>query len=151
MISLKEILKGRAELKDLPKDTQDNIMILLERINKVRTAYGKPMKVNDGFRNPKDTPKNGSKTSWHLRGAAIDIDDDDAGTFWNWLMEPEQMKLLKEVGLWLEHGCYTHYKGGTWVHLQIYPPKSGKRIFVPSSAPNPNPSFWSGKYDAKFD
>lgn len=151
MISLDEILMKRAQFKDLPKETQDNIMILLERINKVRQAYGKPMKVNDGYRRPEDTPPGGAKASKHLIGAAIDIDDDDAGTFWFWLMKPENMKLLKEVGLWLEHGCYTHSKGGTWVHLQIVPPGSKKRIFIPSLAPNPNPKFWDGKYDSKFD
>lgn len=151
MITLKEILMNRVEFKDIPKDHQDNIMILLDRINRIRTAYGKPMKVNDGYRRASDTPSNGSKTSWHLKGAAIDIDDDDKGTLWFWLMKPENMQLLKDVGLWLEHGCYTHHKNGTWVHLQIYPPNSKKRIFIPSSAPNPNAKFWDGKYDNKYD
>lgn len=149
MISLQEILKGRAELKDLPKDTQDNLMTLLERINKLRTAYGKPMKVNDGFRNPKDTPKNGSTTSWHLRGAAIDIDDDDAGTLWNWVKD--NLQLLKNIGLWIEDPRWTHGKVGTWMHFQIYPPKSKKRIFVPSSAPASAPDIWDGKYDKSLD
>jgi hypothetical protein len=37
-ISLKEILKGRVEFKDVPKDHQHNHMNLLERINRIRTA-----------------------------------------------------------------------------------------------------------------
>jgi hypothetical protein len=152
MISIEEILKGRAKLKDLNKDTQANLTTLLERINKVRAAYGKAMKVNDGYRRPEDTPKNGAKKSKHLTGQAIDIDDDEAGTLWFWLMKPEQMQLLKDVGLWLEHGCYTHCKKfGTWVHFQIVAPNSQKRIFIPSSDPNPNPNFWDGKYDSKYD
>jgi hypothetical protein len=64
-------------------------------------------------------------------------------------MKDENMQLLKETGLWLEHGNWTHYKGGTWVHFQIVPPLSGKRIFIPSLAKDPKPSFWSGKYDNK--
>ena len=151
MIDLNELLMNRAKLKDLDKETQDNLTTLLERINKVRGAYGKPMKVNDGYRRPQDTPPHGAKKSKHLLGAAVDIDDDEAGTLWNWLMKPEQMTLLKGVGLWLEHGCYTHCNGQSWVHLQILPPASGKRIFIPSAESNPNPKFWSGVYDIKFD
>lgn len=148
MISMREILGGRAELKDLPQDIQKNLNTLLERINKIRTIYGKPMKVNDGLR---IVQGGGSSKSKHLIGAAIDIDDDSNGTLWKWLMKPEQMKLLKDVGLWLEHGCWTHCSKGTWVHFQILPPTSGNRIYIPNSDPNPNPSFWDGKYDKKFD
>src|SRR5690606_23418639 len=79
MISLKKILMSRVEFDKLPKEHQDNLMVLLERINKVCSIYGKPMKVNDGYRRPQDSPNNGSATSWHLKGAAIDIDDNDAG------------------------------------------------------------------------
>lgn len=150
MISLKEILMGRAEFISLPKDVQSNLMILLERINKIRSAYGKPMRVNDGIR-IKGLNDYGAKSSNHYLGAAIDIDDDDSGTLWKWLMLEENMQLLKNVGLWLEHGNYTHHKNGTWVHFQIVAPKSGRRIFIPSTQPDPNPSFWSGKYDKKFD
>lgn len=152
MISMDEVLKGRAKLEDLDQETQKNLNELLVRINKLRAAYGKPLKVNDGYRRPQDTPKNGAAKSKHLLGQAIDLDDDDSGTFWFWLMKPEQMKLLKEIGLWLEHGNYTHNKKyGTWVHIQIVPPNSGRRIFVPSTEPDPNPKFWSGKYDEKYN
>lgn len=149
MISLDEILKGRVVFQDLPKEVQTNINELLKRINVIRAAYNKPMRVNDGYRRPQDTPKYGATKSKHLIGAAIDIDDDDKGTLWFWTLS--NLQLCKENGLWLEHGCYTHHKGGTWVHFQILPPKSGKRIFIPSLTPNPNPLFWDGKYDSKFD
>ena len=78
MISMNEILKGRAKLEDLPEDIQANLKELLVRINKLRTAYGKPLKVNDGYRRPQDTPKNGASKSKHLLGQAIDLDDDDS-------------------------------------------------------------------------
>lgn len=149
MISMKEILMGRMTEAELTQEQAANVKILFERINKLRTAYGKPIKVNDGVRRPQDTPKFGSATSWHLRGGAIDLDDDDAGTLWKWIWA-NRFK-LKEWGLWCEHPCWTHSKNGTWIHLQIMPPKSGKRFFVPSSQPNPNPSFWDGKYEAELD
>jgi hypothetical protein len=150
MIEMKEILMGRAELANLSKDVQDNLNTLLERINKVRVAYGQPMTVTSGYRRPQDTPPNGAAKSKHLIGAAIDIKDDDAGTLWFWCMN--HLDLLKTIGLWLENGCYTHNdKWGHWTHFQIVPPSSGHRIFIPSSDPNPNSKFWDGKYDTKFD
>lgn len=63
MISMDEILKGRAKLEDLDQETQNNLQELLVRINKLQAAYGKPLKVNDGYRRPQDTPKNGAAVS----------------------------------------------------------------------------------------
>ncbi len=146
MISLDEILKGRAKFNDLSDEVQLNLLTLLDRINQVRSKYGKPMKVNDGLRVAQGS---GSPTSWHFKGAAIDIDDNDAGDFWKWCLK--NLAFIAECGLWMEHPCWTHYAGGTWCHFQIYPPKSGKRVFVPSTQPNPNPKFWDGKYDSKLD
>jgi len=149
MISMKEILMGRMVEAELTEEQAKNVVILLERINKIRAAYGKPLKVNDGVRRLQDTPKNGSITSWHLKGAAIDLDDDDSGFLWKWVFENRSK--LTEWGLWVEHPGWTHHKNGTWMHFQIYPPKSGKRFFIPSSQPNPNPSFWDGKYETELD
>lgn len=148
-ISYDEILQGRAKLEELDKETQENLAILHERINKLRKAYGKPLKVNDGYRRPKDTPKNGAKLSKHLIGAAIDLDDDDKCTFWNWLKD--NLNLLQEYGLWIEDPRWTHGKVGTWIHFQCQSPKSGKRIFIPSSAPASAPEIWDGKYDKALD
>lgn len=148
MITMEEILMNRVKFEDLPKNEQDNLTELLKRVNIVRSAYGKPMKVNDGYRRLQDTPKNGSPTSWHYKGAAIDIDDNDAGDFAKWVIA--NLQIIKNAGLWVEdirwtNGC------GSWVHFQIYPPKSGKRIFVPSTAPACNPNIWDGKYDKGMD
>ena len=40
MIDLKELLKGK-EFSSLPKEHQDNLMLLLERVNRVRITWGK--------------------------------------------------------------------------------------------------------------
>lgn len=148
MISMDEILKGRANLEDLPQDVQDNLNTLLEKINKVRQAYGKPMKVNDGYRRPEDQPKNAASKSNHLIGAAVDIDDDDSLFMWNWVKA--NLQLMKDIGFWFEDPRWTH-GNGTWMHFQICPPKSGKRIYVPSSAPASAPGIWDGKYDSSLD
>lgn len=146
---MQEILKGRAKLEDLPEETQANLQILHERINKLRSAYGKPLKVNDGYRRPADTPKNGASKSKHLIGAAIDLDDDDKGTLWSWVLA--NLDLMKEIGLWMEDPRWTHGSVGTWMHFQIIPPGSKKRIFVPSSAPASAPKIWDGKYPPNCD
>lgn len=148
MITMKELLMGRANLEDLPEEHQNNLAELLARINIVRKKYGKPMKVNDGYRRPQDAPKNGSPTSWHYKGAAVDIDDNDAGDFAKWVIE--NLQLIKDAKLWIEdirwtNGC------GSWVHFQIYPPKSKKRVFIPSAQPPCNPNIWDGKYDKGLD
>lgn len=147
MISMDEILCNRAKLEDLPQEIQDNLLELHRKINLLRATYGKPMKVNDGLR-LSNTPY-GAKASKHKNGQAIDLDDDDSGKLWFWVME--HMDLIQEIGLWLEHGCWTHSTKGTWVHFQTVPPGSNKRIFIPDSNPNPNPEFWDGKYDSKYD
>lgn len=146
---MNEILKGQAKLWELPAETQANLGVLLERINKLRAAYGKPIRVNDGYRRPENTPKNGAAKSKHLIGAAIDLDDDDAGTLWKWVYQNRAK--LAEWGLWVEHPCWTHCDGMSWLHFQVLPPNSGRRFFVPSARPNPNPAFWDGKYESWLD
>lgn len=149
MISMDELLMGRQKFNDLTDEQKKNAKILLDRINQVRAAYGKPMKVNDGIRRVQDTPPNGAKASKHLIGAAVDIDDDDTLFMWKWCLA--NLELLKKIGLYMEDPRWTHGKVGTWMHFQIVPPASGKRIFVPSTAPASAPDIWDGKYDKKFD
>lgn len=135
MISLKEILMGRVEFNDLPKEYQDNLMILLERINKVRAAYGKPMKVTSGYRSLEDhlrIYRNKGITdqsripmkSKHLSGLAIDIFDPNKD-LQKWCLANES--LLEQYQLWMEDFSATP----NWCHFQCDPPKSGKRWFLP--------------------
>lgn len=153
LVTKEEILLGRVKYEDLTDEQKKNIDILVDRINRFFAGYTwpskLPKKVNDGLRRPQDAPKNGSATSWHYRGAAIDLDDDDSGVTWQYVWA--NRKKLKEIGLWVEHPNWTHGSAGTWMHFQIYPPKSGKRFFVPSTQPAPAPKFWDGKYEAELD
>lgn len=146
MITQAEILMGRKTYDQLTQEQKDNLKILLERINKVRTKYGKPMKVNDGLR---IVVGSGAAKSNHFICAAIDIDDDDSLYMWKWCLA--NLDFLQEVGLWMEDPRWTHGTAGTWMHFQIVPPKSGKRIYVPSEKPMTAPDIWDGKYDTKYD
>lgn len=134
MISMKELLDG-AKLQDLPSKSQENLLILLERINKVRTAWNKPMTVTSGFRTMEHhleiyakkgikDPKKIPMKSKHLYGEAVDIYDPKQ-ELQRWCKKNEQ--LLIEVGLWMEDFSATP----NWCHFQILPPKSGKRWFLP--------------------
>ena len=118
----------------LTSEQEANLAILLEKINKVRTAWAKPMRVNSGLRTMEehlaiyaklgitDQSKIPMK-SRHLIGAAVDISDPD-GKLYDWVVANES--LMEEIGLWMEVK-----DAQARVHFQIFPPKSGKRFFNP--------------------
>jgi uncharacterized protein YcbK (DUF882 family) len=110
----------------LTQDQQANLELLHKAINKVRSAYGKPMVVTSGVRSVEDQMRINPKApkSKHLLGLAVDILDRD-GKLWAWCMD--NLKLLEEAGLYLECKSATP----SWVHFQASPPKSGRRIFRP--------------------
>lgn len=133
-ISLKEIIKDTS-FSSLPKEIQDNLMTLLERINKIRDKWAHSMTVTSGLRTIKahlaiyaakgitDKTKIPMK-SLHLAGAAVDIADPDRKLqAWCKANEP----FLADVGLWMEDFTATP----NWCHFQILPPKSGARWFKP--------------------
>lgn len=137
MISLKEIIKD-TQFDSLPKATQDNLMTLLERVNKVRDAWAHSMIVTSGLRTMKehlaiyaakgitDQSKIPMK-SMHLMGAAVDVAD-PSRDLQAWCKSHED--LLGTFGLWCEDFNYTS-SPSAWVHFQCLPPKSGKRFFIP--------------------
>lgn len=148
MISKAELLDGRDKqyAKDYTQEISDNLDLLLVVINQVRAAYGKPMTVSSGWRPPSinaATP-GAAKKSTHMVGNAVDIKDPD-GSLMKWVLA--NLDLMQKLGIYLEDFRWTP----DWVHFQRVPPASGKRIFVPSTAPAKAPKRWDGKYDAKYD
>lgn len=148
MISKDELLKGRD--KQFPNDYTDeistNLDLMVEAMNQIRTAWGKPMTVDSGWRSPSinaSTP-GAAAHSKHMLGLACDIADPD-GSLMNWVLE--NLQLMKDLGVYMEHFCWTP----SWVHFQLGSPTSGHRIFIPNSTRNPNPSKWDGNYDNSFD
>lgn len=131
-ISLKELL-GSADYNAQTPEIQANLMILLERVNKIRDLWGKPMRVTSGLRDHQDqiriyTEKGIPEdkipwTSQHLTGGAVDIYDPDL-SLTKWLKDDDS-KILVDNQLWCEEG------NKNWVHFQIHPPKSGNRWFLP--------------------
>lgn len=134
MITMEEILK-KTKFEDQSPEVQANLKDLLEKINKVRSAYGKPMTVTSGFRSMDDhlrIYKEKSITdqskipmkSKHLYGQAVDISDPKQ-ELQSWCLANEAK--LAEIGLWMEDFTATK----NWCHFQTVAPKSGKRWFLP--------------------
>lgn len=148
MISKDEILMGRDKKypKEYTKEISDNVDKLLEIMNKVRKAYNKPMIIASGWRPAEinEGTSNAAKSSNHLKGLAVDIKDTD-GSLWKWVLL--NLNLMKDLGIYLEDKRWTP----TWVHFQIVPPKSKKRIYIPSTAPAKADDIWNGKYDSKYN
>lgn len=111
-------------------EIESNLKTLLTRLNALGNVYGKAMIVSSGLRSEQlqkvliSTGRSTATHSKHLTGEAADIYDPD-GIFWQWLMD--NINLVEQTQLWLEDKKYCPM----WVHCQIVPPLSGKRIFIP--------------------
>lgn len=144
LITEKEILRNTKK-EDLPKEHQDNLAILLERINKVRYAYNKAMVVTSGYRPREDHIRvykeladkrnvefDETKIPWgsnHLKCAAVDIGDNKDRDLFQWVQDNES--LMEEIGLWMEEK-----DDQARVHFQIFPYgswKPGKSRFFKAS------------------
>jgi len=135
MISMKELLSNQVvDISMLDAVAQANVTILLEKINVIRTAWAKPMKVNSGFRTMQHhleiykakgtAPSKIPMKSKHLYGQAVDISDPQR-LLQTWCKQ--NVQILESTGLWMEHFSVTT----TWCHFQIVPPPSGNRFFMP--------------------
>lgn len=145
MISLRELL-GENNLAEIPHEHQINLEYLQEALNKFRQAYGHPMIVTSGYRTPQQhrriygDPSDPHKViplkSNHLYGLACDFADPDLKLV-DFILGNKS--LCEEWGLYFEDFNYTP----GWVHMQIVPPASKRRVFVPYSGP-PKRNVWNG-------
>jgi len=135
MIKIEEILKN-AKLESLNSEIQNNIKVLLDKVNQVRTKYGKPMTVTSGLRTMEDhiriykekaakegKPYDQAKVpmgSTHLSGCAVDISDPKK-ELQAWCKA--NIAFLESLGVYLEDFSATP----NWVHLQSVPFKSYKK------------------------
>jgi hypothetical protein len=129
-ISVEQYLMGRAKLEDLTPEQVGNINTLIPKINELLERYGKPVKMTSGYRSPADQQRINPKApgSMHTRGAAIDLwTDDKSFTYWVLM----HLDYLIELGLYIEDPSHTSKGLGGWIHCQIIPPRSGRRIFIP--------------------
>ena len=96
---------------DPTPEAVENLKLLVDKVlDPLRDAYGKPIRVNSGYRSPAlNTAVKGSKTSQHMKGQAADI---TAGS------EQENKKLFELAQkLNLPYCQLIDEKGFTWVHI----------------------------------
>lgn len=121
-ITMSEILKDK-KFEEQDGAVQANLLILLEKMNKVRELYNKPMKITSGLRTKEDQIRVYAQKgiidlskipmkSKHLAGAAVDVSD-PSGELNLWCKENEET--LRELGIWLET------RQGNWQHFQVLP------------------------------
>ena len=140
MISFNELLGPKNNINDVPILHQHNLEDLLVKINKIRTAWAKPMTITSGYRSMQDHLRIYSEInaklrkagkaerkvpmgSKHLLGLACDVSDPD-GSLHDWCVA--NTKLLEDVGLWCEVK-----DDAARVHFQSEAPASKKRFFIP--------------------
>ena len=104
--------------------TLRNLEDLCRKVNAL--GYQPPMRASSCLRSIKDQQRinPAAMGSSHLYGAAVDIAD-PKGELKKWL-ETRYGELVN-CGLYMEDPKSTP----TWVHLQIYAPRSMSRIFKP--------------------
>ena len=107
---------------------RDGVRPALDRATGTHVASGwRPPAVNDA------TP-NAAAGSKHMTGEAIDLRDTGTRDLARWCLR--NLDALEEIGLWMEDPQWTHQPPGQpWVHLQIVPPGSRRRVYVPSTKP----------------
>lgn len=142
MITLPDYWMGRDArfAADLTDQIKDNATLLLGRVNLLMSwAYGEHVTpaldaktgnhVASGWRPPaiNDATANSAHGSKHLTGEAIDLRDNGVRDLARWCLK--NLDALEEIGLWMEDPQWTP----TWVHLQIVPPGSRRRVYCPST------------------
>ena len=148
MIAKSELMMGRdvTYSSEYTQEISDNLDRLLVPMNQIREAWGKLMEVNSGWRPPEvnaSTP-GAAAHSKHMEGLACDIADPD-GSLMTWILN--NLDMMQGLGIFFEDFRWTP----DWCHFQLGPPRSGKRIFVPSAARPQAPDKWGGAYDSKYD
>jgi hypothetical protein len=134
MITLNEL----GYYKDMDIEHYNNLLKLSEKIDKLREAYGKPLRVTSGYRSKEkhlaiyaakgitDQKKIPMKSK-HLVGLAVDLVPVKEPVSDLHKFIKSNIALMQEIGLWFEDFSKTP----TWTHVQIVAPKSGKMFFLP--------------------
>lgn len=147
MISYEDYLMGREKKyrHEITQDMEENAGMLLARVNLLiswAAADGvfpgidskTGTHVASGWRPTEINARtsNAGKASKHITMQGIDVQDTPDRTLARWCLR--NLASLEEIGLWMEDPQWT---GGAdpWVHFQSVPPGSGRRVYVPSSAP----------------
>ena len=118
--------RDRSHATELSANLRANAALTVARANAMLERAGFAGSVNSGWRPHaiNATLPSASIRSKHLTCQAIDLGDaKDALDAWCL----DNLRVLEDLGLWLEHPKATP----GWCHVQIVPPRSGRRVFMP--------------------
>lgn len=127
-LTLDKYLMGRDKANPIDDEQRTNALHLLSRVNELLKQFyeetgAQARVITSGYRPAAINAKaGGAKKSKHMLCAAVDLSDADRKLA-HWLT----VDILDKYDLHMESATATP----TWIHLQIFPPKSGKRIFFP--------------------
>lgn len=132
MITLDDYFMGRDAEYPPTGGMIANAHVTVQRANLLLSEYyaanpsADRAKVNSGYRPPEinaATPS-AAPRSRHMTCEAVDLSDPE-GELDEWCLDHPEV--LERIGLWQEHPSATR----RWAHVQIVPPRSGKRVFYP--------------------
>ena len=101
----------RKGINNMPTDNvRKNLTALVDNVlDPLRDWYGKPIRVNSGYRCPAlNKAVGGVASSQHLTGQAADIDTNDTA---------ENRRLMKHIEDNLDFDQLIWENGGAWVHV----------------------------------
>ena len=143
MISLDDYCMGRDRTyaSELTHEIAQNAIATVDQVNQLLeraaadgvtpgTNAATGTAVASGWR-PKginEHTANAAGGSKHLTALACDVKDDNSRSLARWCLG--NLDVLEEIGLWMEDPQWTP----SWVHLQIVPPGSGRRVYIPSTS-----------------
>lgn len=134
MLTMSELIRNK-DFDSLPLNIKSNLTLLLDRINKLRELWSKPMIVTSGLRTMDehlaiyaekgitDILKIPMKSS-HLTGQAVDIQDKTFAL--TKFCKQNDFEILKACELFAEDDMSVFR-----IHLQINAPRSNSRFFKP--------------------
>lgn len=121
MLTRDEVLMGRDVEYPLNQELEDNLINLLEAINRLYALTGIEFTVSSGYRPGRyNKAARGAKDSSHMTCQAVDLHDVNGR-----IKKAVTVNLLEQCGLYMEDPRSTP----TWCHLQVRPTVS--RIFKP--------------------
>ena len=140
MIRIRELNPNGVRLN---RDQRYNLHLLHTTLNEIRAEWDRPMVITSSLRSMEHhlriyEEKNARRTaegmdplpiplsSAHLCAAAADVRD-ETGMLFHFIVGRMELWESLDLDVYLESSNYTP----GWVHLQVIPPRSGQRIFIP--------------------
>lgn len=126
---------GAGHEAELTDEMRDDAHTLCDRVNLMLNEFGEDRGLRSGWRpqSVNDATPNAARGSKHITCQAVDVEDND-GLLKEWALQRDKATgtypVLEKYELWAEFGEATP----SWLHVQIIPPGSGKRVYAPNTS-----------------